>query len=458
MALKDELVILAKYIEDKKLYLERNKELFDIYQGNLLKYVMEILRQSLSDEYYQKIKTRIYPINILRRVIDKLAQTYRTDPIRTATSNQETLEYYEDIFRFNERMNTADEFSQLFKGYALKPFIHMGQPQLKVIPFDRFLTYSSDLVDPTRVTHFLEFVGKRFMKNSRGQETELDIWFVYTDEEFIAMDSEGRPVPELMVNPETGEPLEDTTNPYERIPFYYANRSEYSIIPQQDTDTLELSKLLPVQLTDLAGAIMFQCFSIVYTIDADPKNIVMSPNAFWAIKSDPQSDKVPQIGTIKPDVDVDKVLSFIKDTFSTWMETKGIRVGSIGSTDGSASASGISKIIDEMDTFEARNKSIKAFINDETAFWDLLQHMHNFWVANGSLSGFSLLPDNWEVTTEFDPPRPLVDRTTEVSVAIMERDAGVISQEKLISKLYPNMNTEELEEEMARIERERTIV
>ena len=452
MALANQGKMLAQYIEDNKRYTKRNIELFDIYQGNLLPYVQNILRTTLSEQYYSRIKSRIYPINILRRVIDKLSAAYATAPIRTANSATDTLEFYEKTLRMNMQMSNADEFAQLFKGYALEPYINKGVPQLRVIPYDRFLVMSDDLIDPTRMTHFFKYVGKK-KRLINGREVDSDIWFVYTDEEFIIIDQEGKLVTEMMIDPLTGEQM-DGTNPLGFIPFYYANRSEYSVMPVQDTDTLELAKLLPVQLTDLAGAIMFQCFSIVYGIDVDSENMTMSPNAFWSMKSDPTSDKAPQVGTIKPEVDVEKVLAFIKDTFSTWMETRGIRVGSIGSTDGTQSVSGISKIIDEMDTFEARKKAIEDFTIDEYRFWQLVKKMHNVWVANGELGGMGVLPENWEVFTEFDAPRPAMDRGTEVDVAIKERDAGVISQRTMIKKLYPNWSEEDIDKELAEMQGE----
>jgi hypothetical protein len=446
----------AEYIESKKHYLARNAQLFEIYQGDLLKYVRKIMLESLSPEYFEKIKSRIYPINILKRVVDKLAQSYRDEPTRTATSNADILSFYEDQLSINMKMNLADEFSHLFKGYALEPFAHKGAPSLRVIPFDRFLTRSTDIIDPLRLTHFYKYIGKQFKSDRYGKKRDLDVWFVYTDETFEAIYEDGSICKELMIDTTTGEPL-NGENPLGFIPFMFGNRSSYNILPVQDTDTLELAKLLPVQLSDLAGAVLFQCFSIIYGIDVDSENMTMSPNAFWSLKSDPASDKTPSVGTIKPEVDVDKVMGFIKDTFSTWMETKGIRVGAIGNTDAGGVSSGISKIIDEMDTFEARNKSIEYFIKEEFEFWQLLKKMHNYWVANGMIEKQPLLPENWEVSTEFDPPRPMVDRREEVDVAVIERDNRVISQRSLIKKLYPRWSEEDIDKELQQIELESEI-
>jgi len=440
MALMDQSELIIERFEKHSEYLKRNHKLFDIYEGNLLPYVQDILQASLSKEYYDKIHSRVFPVNILKRVIDKLAKAYQTNPTRSCNSNEEILEFYEETLRFNYKMNYADEFAHLFKGYALEPFINMGQPGLRVIPFDRFFVIGEDLNDPLRPTIFVKIMGTIKIYDG-DKEKEVQVLFAYSDEEFLAITEEGQILPKYM---EENEGI----NPIGRIPFYYGNRSEYSIMPVQDTDMLELSKLLPVLFTDLGGSIMFQCFSIIYGIDVDLENANMSPNAFWTIKSDPQSDKKPELGTITPQADINKVLDYIKAVFSTWMETRGIKVGSIGSMDANGLASGVAKIIDEMDTFEARKKSIEAFKVEEKEFWKLLIDVHNYWVKSGELKGVGLLPADWKVTTEFDKPSPMIDRVTEVNTIALEVEKGFLDQRSAIEKLYPDLSKDEVDERL----------
>lgn len=451
MALIDDRKDILSYINENKQYTNHNYELFDIYEGNLKKYVVDILRSSLDTHYFNQIQTRVYPINILKRIIDKLARSYSQSPTRAASSNQDILEYYEKIYMFDETMNSADEYVNLFKGYALEPFINDGKPSLRVLPFDRFLARSTNVIDPTIMTEFYKYVGK-IPKQKNGQNVTTDLWFIYTDEEFLAIDSDGDIATEYMVD-DQGNTLEGE-NPLGFIPFYYGNRSKYKILPTQDTDTLALSKLLSVQISDLAGMVLFQCFSVIYGIDIDANNMTMSPNAIWSIKSDPESDKAPQLGTIKPNADVDKVLNFIKEVFATWMESRGIRVGSLGTTQGTFNISGISKIIDEMDTFEVIKRQIEFFKKDEYKFWKLQKDIHNFWVDSGELKEWSRLPDNWEVKTEFDSPRPAISRTQEIEDITKERDSGYISTETAIKKLYPDWTEEEVQEEIEKIKQE----
>lgn len=439
----------AEFIDSQNNYLKRNAQLFEIYQGNLLPHVQLVMKRTLSENYYNRIKHRILPINILRRVVDKMAQTYRVEPRREATSNPEILEFYEKELQLNNQFHFADEFSQLFKGYAAKPYMSSLGPRLKILPYDRFLVYSQSYQDATQVDYFYEYIGRQPCRKKGGKIEYKDAWQVTSDNEMFVIDDEGTLVPELMIDPISGEQLSGE-NPLGYIPVFYGNRSNYCTMPVQDTDNLEMAKVLPVMMSDLAGAIMFQCFSIVYGIDCDAENMVMSPNAFWAIKSDKDSDKSPQVGTIKPQVDINQVMSFIKDTFVTWLETKGIRVGSIGSTQGQSFQSGISKIIDEMDTYEARKKSMDAFIEDEKRFFEVLRKRHNNWVSNGQLD-MPLLPPTWEVKTFFDQPSPIIDRSSEIDVIIKEKNNDLLSQKSAIERANPKWTDERIEQEIEAI-------
>lgn len=442
MALETKIKLIVEEYDKYRKYLLRNHELFDIFEGNLRPYVENIMRSSLSSEYFEQIKHRIMPINVLRRIIDKLAKVYSSSPIRTTANKQEVLDFYSMNFNVNQVMNSANEFSNLFKGYALEPFLRVDKysgeqvPSLRVLPFDRFFVIGEDLIDPLKPTIFVKLMGK-----VKLHKTEEMSFFAYTDDEFLAFTESGKILTQYLEQNEG-------VNVYGKIPFIYGNRSNYNIMPTQDTDVLEMAKLISVMLSDLAGMIMFSCFPINYGVDVDTTNLKMMPNSFWSFKSDPQSQKTPSIGTITPSAEVDKVLNFITSTMGAWLETKGIKVGGIGTLTGDNFASGISKIIDEMDTFEARKVEIQNFKVEEKELWKLVGVMHNTWVEQGMIKGQAQVEDNWNVDTQFDEPTPFIDRKSEVETIRMEVDGGFLDQKTAIMKLYPDLSEEQVDERM----------
>lgn len=361
-----------EYIEKHRAYLQENSEKLAIYEGELMPQVKKVLKDSISEQYYKKIESRVIPINVLPRIIDKMSKAYLHSPERKVqnSSDQKILNEAVDYMDMDVNMNIADEFSNLFKAYAIDLFEDKGEPRMDILPYDRFLVMNRDKKNRMKVTDFIKFMGK-----VKHNETELELFWVYTDEFFLPVLSNGEVyTPDLDGN--------DGINPFGRIPFVYGNRSKQRIIPRQDTDIVQLTKVIPVTLSDLGGAIMFQCFAVVYGIDIKAENLIITPNAFWSFRSDPNGSNQPKIGTIKPEVDVDKVLSFIKSTFSLWLETKGIRVGALGDSDGAITSSGISKIIDESDTSDIINRSKRYFEKEEKDFWDLFKIKNNYWVKN----------------------------------------------------------------------------
>jgi len=291
---------LTDYINCNASYLENNKEALEIYEGDLMDRVLHILQKTLSEDYYNKIRERVIPINFLPRIIDKMAQVYSKAPKRTCEKEQSFIDDYTKWLDVNAEMSLADEYANLMKGYALEPFINSdGKPSIRAIPFDSFLVKSDDNNDRKNPTVFIKFMGTYLKECERevGHDGKTETTFedvlyyiAYTNDEIMAFDIEGDHLKGV---------TEDTfgENPIGRIPFVYGNRSKQRLLPQQDTDIVQMIKMFPVLFSDLGGAVMFQCFTIMYGVDIDTTDLKMSPNAFWDLKSDKSRNGTVQVGT-----------------------------------------------------------------------------------------------------------------------------------------------------------------
>jgi hypothetical protein len=436
--LKQKRKQIIDYIKAHRDFLAYNTQALDIYEGNLLPYVDSILKSSLSANYYHSIKDRILPINILQRYVDKVSTTYSKPPVRSSQieASNEFVEFYSKTFNINNSGSVADVYSNLFKGFAWEPYIDKnGVPALRELPFNSFLVMSDSMVNPEEETIFIKFMGKV------AQDEDSMLVFVYTDQEFDAFYLNGMEASEYMVENEG-------INVIGTIPFVYGKRQKNRLIPVLDSDMLSIAKALPVMMTDAAGAQMYQSFSIIYGVDIQIENAKMSPNALWSIKSDRESDKNPQLGVLNPSADTDKIVSFITTTFSLWLETKGVRVGSVGQVDGTNLSSGISKIIDEMDVWELKKKSQYWFKKDEEELWNVkLPKIHNYWIRSGLLNPSMLPPmmpeeQDPEIYVEFEAPKPMISRSEEIAQIKAELELGTMTLEQAIRKLHPDMDDE----------------
>jgi ribosomal protein L30/L7E len=442
MALKDKVTEILKYIKDHKDYINHNYVLNDIYNGNLLPYVLKDLQASVSPSYFRDVKDRMIPLNILPKLMEKLSKAYNTAPTRTPESENETdqelIEFYEKEAGLNSKMNDAETFSFLFKGYAIEPFIDDGCVGIRPLPFDRFLVISENTANPLEPTMFIKFLGK---KNINGQERE--IFYAYTDEEFWAFDDEGATYfPALDGN--------DGINPFGVIPFFYGNRGS-SLLPIQDTDLLAMTKTIPKMLSDLSGSILYNAFPIVYTIDVDSVNLERNPNAVWAFKSDADNGKTPSVNTITPKTEIHETLDFIAKVLSTWLEFRGIKAGNIGNIDNS-NVSGISKVMDIVDTLELRKQSIVVMQNDEESMWEMLAVVHNYWVDNGELLGVPKFSSEFELSITFDEPKPIQSRKEQIEETMLEVDNGLLSKRAAIERLNPDKSTEQIDQMLLEID------
>ena len=435
-------------LKDMDCFYKHNEEVLDIYEGNLLPYVEALMCETLDARYYEQIKHRILPVNFSQKIVDKLSKSYAESPIRTA-EDQEFVDEMEKMLKLDSKMGLAEEYSYLNRGYALKPKLtNKGKIKMDVLPYDKFLVIADDNSDRLMPTVFIEFLGKTErqyvdMRYRDGIRVEtVDCYIAYSDSEIIGFDSNGTQIMEIAE--EIGY-----INPIGAIPFVYGNRSVSNIVPKQDTDFLKLNKILPLMLSDINGAIMFQCFTLIYGIDIQFNDAEMNPNAIWDLSSKANSDKQASVGTLQPTVDSDKALNWFKNILAMWLDTKGIDAGSIAQLDSQSIASGLSKAMDELDTTEARKKSISMLREEEKELFVLLAKLNNYWITVPESRDLDLrLVDVEEMeasyNTEFKEPMPKVDITTEINNSVTMLSQGLSYREKEIMRLHPYITEDEI--------------
>jgi uncharacterized glyoxalase superfamily protein PhnB len=444
MALKDKRNEIIEYVKSNASFLNKSAEALNIYEGNLLPYVDNILRTSLSANYYNSIKDRILPINILQRFIDKVSTTYSKEPSRTSENPkaQEFVDFYSQALDIDQSGTIADAYSHLFKGFAWEPYVDKsGKPAIRELSFNSFLVMSDSRINPEEETIFIKLMGK---KNSDDNSMLLH---VYTDDEFDSFYMSGEENTQDLID-------NDGVNLIGIIPFVYGKRQKNRLLPVLDSDMLKITKAIPVMLTDGAGAQMFQSFTQIYGINLSFENAVIAPNTVWSLKSDPNSDVKPEIGTIKPEADTEKVVQFVTTIFTMWLESKGVRIGSMGSVDGGSASSGIAKIIDEIDVWEIRKKSQEWFEKDEKELWNVkLPKIHNYWIKSGMVKPSEvpgmMINDELDIKVKFEAPKPMQTRMEEIAEIKAEIDLGVMTMEQAIKRLYPYADEDQIRETLA---------
>ncbi len=442
---------IMQHVRNHSDYMAYNNRLFLVHEGQLRKEIEDSLRKELSPKAFAKAITRVPSINLLIRIIDKLSRVYSEPVTRTPSeeADKALVEWYEREAGVSDVLSSGNRMFNLHKCAALEPFVENGKPKLRVLPAHQFLPFSDDPVNPLRPTVFIKFMGSdRSMPftDLDGQKVGVDevrtvsVFYLYSDDEFMILDSEGRHRTDRM-----SERGYDGSNPVGRIPFVYVNRSDFRLVPLPDTDTLDNTVLIPKLLADLNYAVQFQSHSIFVATDVElPADLSLSPDTVWDIKS---SGDGPQgrIDTIKPSVDIQWVLELVKTTLAMWLESRNIRAGDMGQVSPGDAASGVARIIDEADATQDRQSQCLRFQTAERALWELLRDMHNHWVDSGQLTApHAKFSNALTVSVRFGDQKPVVTDRERIEVVGLKLDRGLMSIRQALKEVYPNWSDAEV--------------
>lgn len=452
--LKDMRSELTRHILNHQQYLQFNDRLFLVHEGQLRKEIEDSLRKELSPTAFQKAIQRVPSINLLVRIIDKLSRVY-SQPVERTTispSDQELIEQYETASCISSKLASANKMYNLHKSAAIEGFFQDGQLQLRVQPANKFLMYSDDLVNPMRPTVYIKFMDltRNLPFTDRdGQKTVTDevrqvqAYYLWSDTEFMIVDSEGAFREDLMTERELSG-----VNPLGRLPAAYINRSDFLLIPIPDTDTLENTVLIPKLLADLNYAVSYQSHSILIATDLNlPADLAMNPDSVWNLTS-AEDDKHGKFEAISPKVDIESVIGLIKTTLAIWLESRNIQAGDMGQMSPGDAASGLARIIDESDATQDRQAQCIRFQDVERDVWSLISAMHNYGAASDLLDEKKLFSEDLNVTVRFGDQKPMVTDKENVDVIVTKRMNGLITLERAVRELYPTWSDDEVEAEV----------
>jgi len=444
--------ILA-YIESKEKFLEFNETIFNILEGELLNYVnVALKKQLLSDNAYESAREGISPINIIKKFRDKLTKLYAANVVRKALVNgklskadQDIVDWYVDNLNLNKHFNNFNGFLNTTKTGFIEPYLTKeNDPKLRTIPSHQFLVYSDDPVEPNRPTIFIKIMGKRtFEKN--GKKKDLDVYFLYSADEFLAINSDGDILKEFTQQ-------NKGVNVYGTLPGVYGNTSDYLLMPKPDTDLLQIGTLIPLMFTFGNDALKYMSYSILYGIDIDAENLERNPNVFWVFKSDPE--KKPKIGQIKPEVDVSKIIENIMVQLDAWLETKGIKPSNAGNLRADNNLSGASLLIKEMDTTQALKDQIPLMAEAENNFWKMMAKVHNYWVSSGIVRGLGIMNENISVKVEYELPRAIESEDELLERSIKAKNNNLVTTRGAIAIWKPKLTDKELDQRIKELEEE----
>jgi hypothetical protein len=405
---------VLEFIDSQRPYLKTAENLYTIYNRKLTPFIEKRLDTDLKGrESRAEAKLRISAINVLPMVVDKLSHVYDAEHTRTPKgASPSEVESIVSTWKMPEAMMMANKMLNLHRCVAVEPVV--ASTRLRVIPAHRFLVMGDGTIDNI-MRAFIKIIGTE--KTPHG---DVELYEMYTNEWFVSFNS-------------NGNVIEERPNLYGFIPIAYITRDTVTLMPEEDVDTFNMVTLLPLLLTDGNFAIKFQCFSIIYTMNLEAKNLTLSPNAVWHFKSIGTETDKPELGVIKPSANIPDILEWIRAQFSLWLESKNIKLKSFGNSTASVeNASGIAKAIDAADVTQDLAYQRLIFSSLEADIFRII----------GELSGRPL-----NVSTGFKTQNLVPETDKEkTEVVVMKKTNGLISHEQAVKEANRHMTAEEIQQ------------
>jgi hypothetical protein len=419
--------------------IKRDKDMFMFYSGANRDIIIRAIRKEFAKlETIRELEKRVVTLNLLRKIIDKLAQVYTRAPMRKAVNldvgDQELLELYTEAMCFNQRMKEMNRAFKRDKRALLEFYAHEKKPQARVLPAHTYRVFSATPMNPSACDVIVQILDKdKFRYWDNAQTVEFN----------EKGETDGEPVSLL------GPGAMNT------MPFYYLNECTYSTQPIQSDDLLDMAIAIPITLTDMLFGLKFQCWSVIYTIGAKGK-WTYNPNTVIELDFD-EDGKAPIIDSVKPNMDVDKLLSGVIFLVEMLLTTNNLKAGEVKVAVNDA-PSGVAKMIDSAETLENREDQEEYFRKAEREIFEekLAKKLVPYWRATKEIDGdfdkeFS---QDFKLSTIFQEPAVMQTEDEKVSLSEKRIKARLSTRKRELKKLHPEMSDTEIDELIAEIEEE----
>jgi hypothetical protein len=448
MAKTGQSIKIAKaWTDDLNSRRKINKNLYELYEGAIRHHVMKRINKEFTDPKNQsELSHRILEVDLVRRIVNKLSKAYSKSPNRKiigTPADQELYDWYVETLDLNNAMKRADKAFNNYKEFLVYPYFSERSqlPAMKVIDPFKYIAISEDNDDDSVATTYAVLAG--ILENGKEKLYCAD------NQTFWVQDSDG----EILTDELAKMGNTEGVNIYNAVPYIYGKNATATVMPYPDESMEGIATLIPLLCADINFAVKYMAFSIVYGINMKAETFNRSPAAFISlVKEDINDETKPELGQLKPEIDISEVFESIMNQLDLWLNMRGITGSIVKSKDIS---SGISKMIDEADVTDQISNNQVEYIKAEKQIFDFIKKAHEVWKGQNSeipSGSFSL---DCDLLIEFERVEPIRSRTDIVKEVAEEKAAGLTSTKRAVKRINPNLPDEEIDEILEEIEAEK---
>lgn len=431
---------------ENRIRILNDKDKYLIFNGALKPVVEKAIRKEfIQPETVNEMVNRICSVNVIQKIIDKLAGVYIEAPSRRSynqdESDDELVSLLADSMQLNKNGKFINKLFKLNKHAAYEPFVDIdGVPKCRILPSHTYSMISYNPLTPNIPDVFI----KHIKIDPDSRQCQYAVW---TKDQHFTMDGSGNII----------EAPEGMINPYGKIPFVLVSQATNYIYPIQNDDLVNVQIAICLLLTDLLFASKYQAFSTIVAKGIESQNITLNPCSIIFLQQLPDGT-FPELSTIKPDIDTTQMLSLIESLVAMLLTTNNLSTNNVAGnlTSGSA-ASGVSKAFDLAESTENRKDQVEYFSEAEEELFELVaNYMYPVWLQNGWLVEPYNKPfsQDFEIEVEFPELKPLMTFADKIQNVKMLQEIQLITKRQALRYLYPDWDAQQVEDYINEIMRD----
>lgn len=434
-----------RYNEDTLKYL--------IYNGRLKEIVAEKIQAEFEDpKQIMQLQERIVPINVIKKMVDKLGKVYKVEPIRRPMDlnpgDQDLISSHEASMMINNYMAYSNKMFKLQQQSLIKLYPdNAGNSRIRVLPSQAFTLFSDDQVNPEKPTTVVEHM----IYDDTEENQRFAVW---TDKEHYIINGKGNVVLADMraMNNEEGK------NPYGVLPFVHINQSIDMLYPIRPTDVISVQIAICLLLSDTALAQKYLSWAtlLLKGVEGESK-LRIGPGAQISLPTNSQG-QIPDASYLQPQLNSDEVLRIVDYLIEKLLSTNNISAGTvIGQLQANQSSSGVSKMLDSIESTEDIGEQRSYFINAEKELWGkLAKNILPVWIKNKQVKPelAGAFSSDFELDIVFPEPKPVYSEADKIKTIAEKLKNGFITMKMALKEMNPMMTDDSIDELMLEIKNE----
>ena len=384
----------------------------DLYNNAIIEHMLEQIRT------VYKTPEHVSPVtvNILRKIINRLACVYLQDATRTIDGTETDKHIYaviEDSTALPVRMKQANRLAKLTGNVLLRPVWRNGAMALDILTGDIL-----DVVTGDSPEDLISVLVTHHPQNGRSEEMSYSFW---TALEFQRLDYKGKAI-ETMPNPYGVLPF---------IPVWSQPPTDCFWLPGAE-DLALVQNAINERLTDLCYTLRFQSFGVGYVKGAKTKSTNLGTTVLEAGPSSmlllPEN---AEVGFVSPQTPVEACLEAIDKLMKWAAVSNGLPASSMSLNP--TEESGVSKVVSNSELEEHRRDDIAAFARTEAQLFNLCRIVWNVHNPTQQLSEAAT------ITIDFYDPKPTVTASEQLKEWQGMMELGLLSPVDVLIEKNPDL-------------------